>query len=570
MDFGTDGDDIINSNSDANILNGGLGNDELYGNDGSDTYVFTRGDGVDTIEDNGYLDNDRLVLHGYTPAEVLVQRATGGSGFDDLLLTFAGTTDAITIWNTLEDSSLDAIEEIVFDDGTIWTMADLRARIISESQTAGDDVVNGFWYDETLEGGLGNDELYGNDGSDTYVFTRGDGVDTIEDNGYLDNDRLVLHGYTPAEVLVQRATGGSGFDDLLLTFVGTTDAITIGNTLDGDYFDQIEQIVFDDGTVWTMADVDARFVDGTSGADSLVGGVNGDSLDGGAGDDALSGGAGNDLLIGGIGADALDGGDGIDRVSYRNADAGVYVHMGDVAQNTGEAAGDSYVSIEELEGTEFDDTLMGPIGGGSVFGLGGNDAIVGLGGGPNQLFGGDGNDSIYGDAFDDFIEGGAGDDIAFGYEGNDTIDVGPGNDYVVAGTGNDTVTGGLGDDEIHAGEGDDVLVGGDGADLLFGNFGNDVIDPGSGNDFILGGPGDDTFVFRPGLGNNRIDDFAAGAAAGDVIELQGLGVSTFADLQNLMAEWGGTTFIEFDADNSIILGGVSMASLTADDFRFVA
>nr|MDJ0922887.1 calcium-binding protein [Henriciella sp.] len=44
---------------------------------------------------------------------------------DDLILTFAGTSDQITIWNTLEYSNGDQIEEIIFDDGTVWTTTDI-------------------------------------------------------------------------------------------------------------------------------------------------------------------------------------------------------------------------------------------------------------------------------------------------------------------------------------------------------------------------------------------------------------------------------------------------------------
>ena len=208
----TPGDDIIIGTSDANFIDGGagndtligeggedtlvggLGNDSLNGGGGSDIYIFTRGDGQDEIEDRGWSNSDRLIIHGYAPEEVLVQR---GSDTVDLLLTFVGTSDSITILNTLEDNSLDTIEEIVFDDGTVWTPAALRLRIIDESQTDGDDVIVGFDTNDQLEGGLGNDELRGNNGSDSYIFTRGDGQDEIEDSGYEDTDRLIIHGYTP-------------------------------------------------------------------------------------------------------------------------------------------------------------------------------------------------------------------------------------------------------------------------------------------------------------------------------------------------------------------------------------
>ncbi len=231
--------------------------------------------------------------------------ATGGSGVNDLLLTFTDTTDSIIIWNTLEESNADEIEQIVFDDSTIWTMSDLRERILTESQTDGNDDITGYDFSETLEGGLGNDELHGLDGSDTYVFNRGDGQDKIEDNGYKDTDKLVIHGYTPDEVNVSLATGGSGTNDLLLTFLETTDSITVWNTLEGSNYDQIEQIIFDDGTIWSMADVNGLFINGTSNSDTLVGTAANDTLSGFASDDRLEGSVGNDFLIGGAGNDTF-------------------------------------------------------------------------------------------------------------------------------------------------------------------------------------------------------------------------------------------------------------------------
>ncbi len=68
---------------------------------------------------------------------------------------------------------------------------------------------------------------------------------------------------------------------------------------------------------------------------------------GGAGDDALSGGNGDDLLLGGAGADKLDGGLGPRyTVSYAGATAAVTASLGAPSANTGDAAGDLYVSIE--------------------------------------------------------------------------------------------------------------------------------------------------------------------------------------------------------------------------------
>lgn len=84
------------------------------------------------------------------------------------------------------------------------------------------------------------------------------------------------------------------------------------------------------------------------------------TLTGTAGSDRLRGFAGNDKLIGNAGADILDGGDGEDTASYATATAAVKVNLVAGSEpNTGDAAGDTYVSIENLIGSDFGDYLAG-------------------------------------------------------------------------------------------------------------------------------------------------------------------------------------------------------------------
>src|SRR5690606_7281697 len=71
--------------------------------------------------------------------------------------------------------------------------------------------------------------------------------------------------------------------------------------------------------------------------------------------------------------------------------------------------------------------------------------------------------------------------------------------------------------------GDDLLDGGAGNDLLFGQGGNDTLIGGQGDDLLYGGRGSDTFVWRNGeQGDDRIFDFTAGGAEGDVLDLRDL------------------------------------------------
>ncbi len=77
----------------------------------------------------------------------------------------------------------------------------------------------------------------------------------------------------------------------------------------------------------------------------------------------------------------MDGGDGDDdRASYIYSGVGLVVDLSFTNANTGEAAGDTYISIEGLEGTNFAEDLRGDDFTNVLSGHGGNDTINGRGG----------------------------------------------------------------------------------------------------------------------------------------------------------------------------------------------
>jgi Ca2+-binding RTX toxin-like protein len=86
--------------------------------------------------------------------------------------------------------------------------------------------------------------------------------------------------------------------------------------------------------------------------------------------------------------------------------------------NTGEAAGDTYNSVEGLIGSHFADTLIGDNNGNTILGMGGSDAIAGNAG-VDILSGNDGADIIFGGADGDLITGGQGRDVLKGDGGGD-------------------------------------------------------------------------------------------------------------------------------------------------------
>ena len=121
-----------------------------------------------------------------------------------------------------------------------------------------------------------------------------------------------------------------------------------------------------------------------------------------AGDDELFGGDQNDVLFGGAGGDLLDGGRGFDYASYTDATAGVTLDILAPGSNAGDAAGDRYVRVENLVGSNFDDAISGGNVANVLLGRGGDDVIDGRGGA-------------------DLIDGGGGADTLTGGQGYDTF-----------------------------------------------------------------------------------------------------------------------------------------------------
>jgi hypothetical protein len=111
------------------------------------------------------------------------------------------------------------------------------------------------------------------------------------------------------------------------------------------------------------------------------------------------------------------------------------------------------------------------------------------------------------------------------------------------------------------------LTGGSGNDVLVGASADDTLTGGSGDDFLTGGSGDDTFVFGDGDDSDIITDFVAGAGTDDVIDLTGQSaVSNFADVQAAASQVGADTLIDFGGGDTIVVAGVDVADLHADDF----
>ncbi len=320
--MGAGGDDGLNGGDGNDILIGGTGSDTMDGGTGNDIYIFNPGDSVDRISDSAGIDRVEFEF-ATTPAVIDVHR----SGADLAIKLRSGLAEGT--WLLINDGvANNPIEEFFFrqdgSTGTTLTSADILARLTVPTVVGTDanDSLSGTLADEEFYGGLGNDGLSGaggndllsgGDGDDFYAFELGYGVDTIEETSGFDEIRML--GLARADVDIYVKTRGS---DLEIHSKDTTDTLIVKNWTSG-VSAQVESMrFFGDGTVLTLADLNASDVRGSGGADTLRGSAGNDRLYGDAGNDTLLAKGGNDTLDGGAGNDSLQGDVGNDTYLFRS------------------------------------------------------------------------------------------------------------------------------------------------------------------------------------------------------------------------------------------------------------
>lgn len=368
----------------------------------------------------------------------------------------------------------------------------------------GGDTIAGNGGDDDIRAGAGDDTIDGGEGGDR--IDGGDGIDTV--------------GFQGSNIWVRAD---------LNSRVGQ------GGTAQGDLYFSIEDLV---GSGF------GDFLNGSEEANRLEGRDGGDTLIGRGGIDTLLGGAGDDLLEGGAGGDALDGGESTDTADYFLSPEAVQLSLADGTAFGGDAAGDQLTSIENLTGSDFDDTLIVDDGGNVLYGRRGNDQLAGgigddtlIGGqGADTLLGGDGTDiadytlsatgvtvdladalagggdahgdtfssieivqgshqadQLLGDGLDNRFRGGDGADLIDGRGGFDTADysLSDGPVTINLATGGGSGADAAGDSLVSI----EHVIGSGFADHLIGSTADDRFTGGYGDDLLEGGFGSDTYNF---------------------------------------------------------------------------
>ena len=352
---GTDANEFFFGEGGNDQINGGGGIDRIYGGEGDD---IQRGqDGNDT-------------LFGSPGADQL----NGGAGFD--IANYSGSEDFVWV-NLADDGS--------FNDASGDTYFGIEAVYGSNF----DDWLRGNSGSNELRGGLGDDILWGGAGNDRLYG--GAGADSLRGEAGVD---VAVYTTATAAVSLDLSSGGTGGE-------ANGDSYSGIEWVWGSNFDDIITGDFNDNRLEGRDGNDT--LDGGRGNDRLLGGDGNDIIFGGDGvdiifgqdgDDVMNGGRGNDFFFGGAGADSHHGGengpfgDDVDTVSYL-ASGPIAIQNG--IGVGGDAAGDTYVSIERYFGSSGDDIINAS---GTLLGNGGNDYLMGMNGTNDRLDGGAGVDTF--------------------------------------------------------------------------------------------------------------------------------------------------------------------------------
>lgn len=283
LDGGT-GDDQLYGNAGADYLDGGVGADLLEGGNGND--FAEGGDGNDIL--NG--GNGEDVLYGHAGNDNI----SGGNDNDTL---YGGAGDDILVGGGGDDILVDeeGANQLIGGDGN---------DILVGSNLA--DAVEGGEGNDWIDAGNGDDTIHGGAGDDTYSLNLGDGVDQIEDS---DGNNRIDFGAEISASQINTEWSGSA---LSVSFGEGGDSFSINAA---EF--KVDALNFADGTRWTQKNlINASpylTVSGTTASETIHGiayaktdllGLSGNDVLIGAGyDDLLSGGDGNDFLDGVIGAD---------------------------------------------------------------------------------------------------------------------------------------------------------------------------------------------------------------------------------------------------------------------------
>jgi Ca2+-binding RTX toxin-like protein len=479
---GGEGNDTFYTGTGRNLVVTGSGDDSVYMESSGDVFLEQ---GNDTLDMGGvwnwvhlgsgatqgvkvnFTDTAQVVggttlaslttVDGYGGTDTFVNAEAGshfwGTEFNDFMVVDRGTW-----WSTTEghDSFID-----ISGEGRSWVAADnvdvavnwdlntglLQYQLsgsavgVNELTISGVNNLSGSIYNDvligngesnTLWGGSGDDTVSGGAGDDTYSYKHQAGFDTYTDISGRDSINFWIGDAGAVDSFGDFKRDG---DNFVYTAKNGLSGFTIVDHFNGQAIENINYIFSDSSLVAnysiairsdTPIDDASETLVGTTGNDTLSGGIGYEEIYAGDGDDVIKPGVGGGMVFAGAGNDTIeatgnlwiDGAEGIDTLQFdTGVTAGATVVLADEegAGLTGKQftvgasteAARSISNVENVVGTAFDDYIYGDDYGNEISGAGGDDSLHG-GGGDDTITGGAGNDDIRGNEGADHIYGGAG------------------------------------------------------------------------------------------------------------------------------------------------------------------
>jgi Ca2+-binding RTX toxin-like protein len=531
---GNAGSDVLIGGGGDDVLIGDRGNDTMTGGTGKDTFVFSAGDGNDTITDFAPgAGADRLAIYGYATYQSLVKE-----GSDTLVVLDANNS---ILLKGIDPASLTP-SNFFFDSTPLAdapTAPLQQTMLVTESMTVKAGEVIDIANPQAIQA---QNLLFQNSGIWIAAPTvQGGGM--LAGQTFINGGTISVHADLASGALAAVSILESNDQDIVNQTTGTITVTATGGADARGIYDAIE--------CWNQGVLTV-----TSSSGAAIGGIIGPLVNSGT-ITVSAGGAATGVQSGG--GKAFNSGD--IEVSGGAASTGIYMQeminvksWGDIRSyfvNSGTihvtdttAAIDSVGVLYENIGPtpfwnsgtitadyalkSFDSDSEGPLDDAQIYNSGTLKGQVYLDVGNAQLY----NSGL----ITGLISLGNGDDLYDGRHG--------------------TQLGG-----IDGGQGNDTLLGGLGADAITGDDGDDILSGGAGNDVLIGGAGKDTFRFEVGSGADQVTDFHHGE---DTIAVVG-----YANYISAVKQ-GTDTLITFSATDTLLLKGVDPSTLTASDFQFSA
>lgn len=376
------------------------GVENLTGSDRTDTFAFQDGQKV-SGQVSGGGGTDTVDYSAYTTAVTVdfANQSFTGAGSMTSIENFVGGSAAGSTGDLLAGPNAKNVWSITANDAGSLTSSGLSLFVTFQSF-------------EHLVGGMSTDTFNFSDQARVTGFIEGSPSGTAE--GGANDDHLNFVNYTTSITLKDKGDHGNidwtpGDPNDSVTPWHNIDRFTggsAGDTLALDQGDNMVKIDAANGGEYAQPDIQNG---GAFPASPLLTFSSVENIIGGGSRDVF-------LMVGSGSVDSIDGGaNGQDLIDYSAYAAGVTVNLD---ERTATATGVKTISnVENINGSPYDDILIGNSASNEIHGLGGNDVLVGL----------------------------------------------AGNDYLV------------GDEPGAANLGRDILIGGDGADYLFGGGNGDLL-----------------------------------------------------------------------------------------------